>query len=220
MSRPLTLKPAKALIQGPGRFDPTRGPKWNALAPMHRLFVDSYLLSGNATQAARDAGYVDSPASREGDGRGPGAYVRQRGSDLLKRNDVRDAIIECSRSILTGDIPQRLQKMVELASGQLLAEDPATGGAVKIRDVSDAVVFKANQWLLQQGGLRDVVQHEPSPEMKSVAETLKDIAARAKALGVALPLPASIDVTDADYEEIEDVPQTPAEAMALLEKFR
>jgi len=99
---------------------------------------------GNATAAARKAGYMDGPASTQPGGKGKGSGLRSHASRLLDRKDISDAIVEeCTRR-LSADLPVNLALVQSIATGTAGSEERPIGHAVRL---------KALEMMLNRGGL-------------------------------------------------------------------
>ncbi len=161
----------------------TFGPCMKALpSPRMRLFVMAYCENGaNATEAARAAGYKDSPSSKSSTGK---SALRVWAHELVHREDVKNAIREECQRRLAFDLP------VLVGALRKVALDPQHKDQVK-----------AALALMNRGGLPDVkettVRHEIELSSDEKWTKIAEIFSKA---GLPVPpgAPKTIDVTPAE----------------------
>lgn len=136
------------------------------LAPRDRLFVWTYLETGNAAEAEDAVTGGRTAASGLPDGRGPGSGLRQGGYARRQRPDIAAAIVAEARRRMSFMLPVSLKVAEELR------------GAVDSlgKPVSQVVRLKAAAWLTEIGGLAAVQRHEHKVEVElTVSEQFAEL---------------------------------------------
>jgi hypothetical protein len=187
------------------------------LSPGHRKFVDGLLMGLSQTEAACQAGYARGDATTDPYGKGHGAGTRAYAHHLAHRRDVQEAILEASRGEVSGELPQAVRKIVELASGLIRYPDPNNPDVVTLERVPAGTQLKAATWVAAQAGMRDVIEHKVEVTLTD-AEKLKELHDRAVRLGLD-PTELLGDVTDAEFEVIADHPAPQGMAQEEIDEW-
>lgn len=173
-------------ITDPAAEEQSFGPAMLALDPRQRAFViATFVQPGNATAAARAAGYERQSASA----------VRVQGHRLMNNPKIGAAILELGRTILQTATPQMVKSLMTLA----------------LTSSNEEIRRKASVNLLDRAGMTAVinVNHQHSHTL-SYDEKLLELERLARLVGLdparaleGLPAPEPV-TTDAVFEVFEE----------------
>ena len=163
------------------------GPRMLALHPRHRIVVSAYLDTGVKFHAGKNAGY-----------KGKSVY------QVLDREDVSLAIVEETRRRLMLDLPQHVQWIKDLASGEAGRDEQPVPMGVRLR---------AAEFLTSRGGLHEIQElHAVVDVNVTIIDKWKKLVALYKSQGKDttlllenLPENERLLITQGTEEDISDV---------------